>query len=556
MNGAELFARCLVEEGVEYVFALPGEENLDLIEALRGAPIRVVVTRHEQHAAFMAAAYGRLTGKAGVCLATLGPGAMNLVTGIAHAQLGGMPLVAITGQKPVKDNRQGAFQVLDVVGVIRPLVKWNASLGATDRIPRCVRHAFKTAEGERPGACHLELPEDVAEADAGDAAPHRRVVPRRPVPDPAAVEQAAALLGAARNPVAIVSSGANRTRVGRELRAFVEATGIYAVGTQMGKGVLPEDHPQSLFSLGMHRRDWVNAALDTADLIITLGYNIVEYPPSVWNERRDKRILHIDFSPAEPDSFYNPDCELVGDISAALKALTRQADGMRFDNPNMARARAEIASRLFSTPAAAAFPVPPRRLVQDVRGVMGPDDIVSLDNGIYKVWFARMYRACRENTVLLDNALATMGAGLAGAMAAKLVFPERKVLAVCGDGGFMMNSQDLETAVRLEQGIVILLVRDDGYGFIRWKQQDRGLPDFAMGFGNPDFVRYAEAYGATGLRVDKGDGLGPALEAAFERAAATTRPVLVDCPVDYAENRDLSQDRGALAPFLEGRAGT
>jgi acetolactate synthase-1/2/3 large subunit len=555
MNGAELFARCLAEEGVEYVFALPGEENLDLIEALRGAPIRVVVTRHEQHAAFMAAAYGRLTGKAGVCLATLGPGATNLVTGIAHAQLGGMPLVAITGQKPVKDNRQGAFQVLDVVGVIRPLVKWNASLGATDRIPRCVRHAFKTAEGERPGACHLELPEDIAAADAGDAAPHRRVVPRRPVPDAAAVEQAAALLRNARNPVAIVSSGANRTRVGRELRAFVEATGIYAVGTQMGKGVLPEDHPQSLFSLGMHRRDWVNAALDTADLIITLGYNIVEYPPSVWNGRRDKRILHIDFSPAEPDSFYNPDCELVGDISAALKALTRQAEGMRFDNPNMARARAEIANRLFSAPAEASFPVTPRRLVRDVRSVMGPDDIVSLDNGIYKVWFARMYRAHRENTVLLDNALATMGAGLAGAMAAKLVFPERRVLAVCGDGGFMMNSQDLETAVRLEQGIVILLVRDDGYGFIRWKQQDRGLPDFAMGFGNPDFVRYAEAYGAAGLRVDQGDGLGPALESAFERAAASSCPVLIDCPVDYAENRDLSQDRGALAPFLEGRAG-
>jgi acetolactate synthase-1/2/3 large subunit len=554
VNGAELFVRCLVEEEVEYVFALPGEENLDLIEALRVSPVGLVVCRHEQHAAFMAAAYGRLTGRAGVCLATLGPGATNLVTGIAHAQLAGIPLVAVTGQKPLKDNRQGAFQILDVVGVFRPLVKWNTSLASTDRIPRSVRHAFKTAEAERPGACHLELPEDVAAADADDLAPHRRVSVRRPVPDAGAVAQAVALLEASRLPVIIVSSGANRKRVGRELKALVEATGIYAVSTQTGKGVLPEDHPNSLFCLGMNRRDWVHAAIDAADLVITLGYNIVEYPPSVWNGGLDKKILHIDFSPAEPDTFYNPDCEVVGDISAALKALTAACEGLRFDHAGMARAREEIATRLFDTPCDGAYPLKPQRVVWDVREVMGPKDILSLDNGIYKVWFARMYRACRENTVLLDNALATMGAGLAGAMAAKLVHPRRRVMAVCGDGGFMMNSQDLETAVRLRQGIVILLLRDDGYGFIRWKQQDKGLPDFAMGFGNPDFVRYAEAYGAGGLRVEKGDALKDTLEAAFARAEREGVPVLVDCPVDYAENRALSQDHALVAPLLHGGA--
>jgi acetolactate synthase-1/2/3 large subunit len=552
MNGAELFARCLVEEEVAFVFALPGEENLDLIEALRATPIRLIVTRHEQHAAFMAAAYGRLTGKAGVCLATLGPGALNLVTGLAQAQLGGMPVVAITGQKPVKDNRQGAFQLVDVVGTLRPLTKWNTSLGSADRIPRGVRHAFKTAESERPGAVHLELPEDVATEPVGDLAPLRRVVARRPVPDAAAVEQAVEILRAARNPIAIVCSGANRKRVGRELKALVEATGIYAVSTQMGKGVLPEDHPNSLFCLGMNRRDYVHAAIDAADLIITLGYSIVEYPPSVWNGRRDKKILHVDFLPAEPDAFYNPDCELVGDISAALRALTLQAAGLKFPTANLGRVRAELANRLFSDTCDPGFPVKPQRAVHDVRAVMGPEDIVSLDNGIYKIWFARMYRAYQDNTVLLDNALATMGAGLAGAMAARLVFPGRRVLAVCGDGGFLMNSQDLETAVRLGQDIVILILRDDAYGFIRWKQHDKGLPDFAMGFGNPDFVRYAEAYGAGGMRVEKGDRLDQVLEVAFARAAETARPVLVDCPIDYAENRHLSQDHTVLTPFLEG----
>ena len=538
MKASDLFVRCLEEEQVEYVFGVPGEENLDLLESLRTSKIQMVVTRHEQHAAFMAATYGRLTGKAGVVLSTLGPGATNLVTGIAYAQLGGMPLVAITGQKAVKGNWQGNFQLVDVVGAFRPLTKWNTSIIAADTIPRAIRHAFKTAEDERPGAVHLELPEDVASEEIEGLEPHRRIALRRPAPDPKAVEQAAALLGEAERPLVIVSAGANRKRVGPKLREFLESTGIHAVSTQMGKGVLSEDHPQSLFGLGIHKKDYVHAAIEAADLIITVGYNIVEYPPSVWNGKRDKRILHIDFSPAEPDAFYNPDLEVVGDIGHTLWALTEATKGQRFDDERLVAFRQEVSKRLHEAECEWCFPPRPPRVVYDVRSVMGSEDIISLDNGIYKLWFARMYRTLADNTILLDNALATMGAGLAAAMAAKMVTPERRVLAVVGDGGFLMNSQDLETAVRLKLDLVILLLRDDGYGFIRWKQSDAGLPDYAMTFGNPDFVKYAEAYGATGMRVDEWSRLTDVLNDAFARGGV----VLVDCPIDYSVNTELSKD--------------
>jgi acetolactate synthase-1/2/3 large subunit len=538
MKASDLFVRCLENEGVEYIFGVPGEENLDLLESLRPSSIRLIVTRHEQHAAFMAAAYGRLTGKAGVCLSTLGPGATNLVTGLAQAKLGGMPLVAITGQKGVRDNWQGTFQLVDVVGTFRPLTKWNTSIAAARTIPRFVRHAFKLAEEERPGPVHLELPEDVAGEDLPETAPHRRVRLRRPVPDGKGVREAADLVRGARRPLLIVCSGANRKRVGKQLRHLVERSGIYAVSTQMGKGVLPEDHPQSLFGLGIHKRDYVHCAIESADLIITVGYNIVEYPPAVWNERKEKKILHVDFLPAEPDEFYNPDCELTGDISYSLWALAEALAGARFDAAPMARLRAAIHDKLFGHVPDTCFPHKPQHIVQDVRAAMGREDIVSLDNGIYKLWFARMYKTYADNTLLLDNALATMGAGLAAAMAAKLVHPERRALAVVGDGGFMMNSQDLETAVRLKLDLVILLLRDDGYGFIEWKQRGMGFAEFGMRFGNPDFVKYAEAYGAKGLRATADEGLGELLRRAF----ALGGPVLIDCPVDYSENARLSQD--------------
>jgi acetolactate synthase-1/2/3 large subunit len=536
MKASDLFVRCLEEEGVEYIFGVPGEENLDLLESLRTSDIRLIVTRHEQHAAFMAATYGRLTGRAGVCLSTLGPGATNLVTGIAHAQLGGMPLVAITGQKAVKDNRQGTFQLVDVVATLRPLTKWNESVVSGRTIPRLIRHAFKLAEVERPGAVHLELPEDVASEEVPRCEPQRRVALRRPVPDDKAIERAIEMIRGSRSPILLVSAGANRKRIGKQLRKFVEATRIHAVSTQMGKGVLPDDHPQSLFSLGIHKKDYVHAAIEAADLVITVGYNIVEYPPAVWNENLDKRILHVDFRQAEPDEYYSPDLEVIGDVSYALWAIHSRIGAVEFLDHRFDRLRRFIDDRLHHQPCPKQFPLKPQCIVSEVRRFLDRDDILCLDNGIYKLWFARMYETYAENTLLLDNALATMGAGLASAMAAELVYPERKIMAVCGDGGFMMNSQDLETAVRLRQNLIVLLLRDDAYGFIRWKQQEMGLEDFGMDFGNPDFVRYAEAYGARGLRVEEGDRLGTKLR----EAAALGGVVLVDCPIDYSENQELS----------------
>lgn len=539
MKASDLFVQCLVQEGVEYVFGVPGEENLDLVESLRESGIQLIVTRHEQHAAFMAATYGRLTGRAGVCLSTLGPGATNLVTGVAYAQLCGMPLVAITGQKGVRENWQGNFQLVDVVGIFRPLTKWNTSIAAGRLIPRCVRHAFHLAENERPGAVHLELPEDVASEILPEGPrPHPHVHARRPVAGDKAIAQACELIKSARNPIVILSAGANRKRIGKQLKTFLETTDMYAVSCQMGKGVLSDAHPRSLFSLGIHKKDYVHAAIASADLIITVGYNIVEYPPSVWNEQRAKRILHIDFIPAEPDEYYNPDLEVIGDISHTLWAIHSSLGPTEFANQHMPALREAIEAKLSAEAEAEGFPIKPQRVVHDVRAVLGDRDIVCLDNGIYKLWFARMYKTYADNTLLLDNALATMGAGFASAMAAKLVYPERQVLAVVGDGGFLMNSQDLETAVRLQQDVVVLVLKDDAYGFIRWKQQGMGFPDFGMTYGNPDFVKYAEAYGACGLRVGPEDALADVLREAF----AQSGPVLVECPIDYSENQRLSAD--------------
>lgn len=547
MKASDLFVACLEEEGVERVFGVPGEENLDLIESLRTSSIELVVTRHEQHAAFMAASCGRLTGRAGVCLATLGPGATNLVTGVAYANLCGMPLVAVTGQKPLRGNVEGRFQQVDVVGIFRPLTKWATSIAGGRAIPTSVRHAFKTAESERPGAVHLELPEDVAGEDVGELRPHPRVRLRRPVPDDKAVRLAAELVREARRPLLLVASGGNRKRIGKQLTQFVEKTGIYCVSTQMGKGVLPDDHPRSLFSLGIHKQDYVHRAIEAADLLVTVGYTIVEYPPSVWNERRDKRVLHVDFSPAEPDEYYSPTLELTGDVSYSLWALHERLGTQRRQDPDLEKLRTFIRERLHAD-AAQGWPVGPRALAREVRRVLGRKDVVSLDNGIFKIWFSRCYETYAENTLLVDNALATMGAGLAQGMTAKLLHPERRVIAVCGDGGYLMNAQDLETAVRLRLALVILLVRDDAYGFIRWKQRSLGFPDFGMGFGNPDFAAHAESFGALGLRHEKGERLADVLERAFARAEAERLPALVECRVDYTENEELSRDLLAEVP--------
>ncbi len=534
MKASDLFVKCLEQEGVEYVFAVPGEENLDLLESLRTSSIQVVTARHEQAAAFMAATYGRLTGKVGVCLATLGPGATNLVTGIAHAQLCGIPLLAITGQKGIRENWQADFQVIDVVRMMEPITKRSVQLQGPKRIPKEVRESFKVATTERQGACHLELPEDVANEDVPEM--YRPMIPgvvRRPDAGPKAVRLAAEKIRAARHPIIIVSSRAQRTRVRQRLREFCDATNLYAIHTQLGKGVLGDDHPNSLYAFGIHKRDYVNCGVDRADLIITVGYSVTEHPPSLWNQDLNRDILHIDFNPAKTEIYYNPRVELVGDISTSLKLLREALAGYRYEDPWLVQTQASLQKRLFQEGADdRAFPLRPRRIVADCRRVLGHDDIICMDNGIYKLWFSRHYPTYNIGTFLLDNTLATMGAGLPSALAAKLVSPHKRVLAVCGDGGFLMNSQELETAVRLRIPVVVLILNDNAYGFIKWKQQTHGFGDFALDLGNPDFVKYAEAYGAVGMRVEAAHQLAPILQEAF----GLVRPVLIECPIDYSEN--------------------
>ncbi len=545
MKASDLFVKCLEAEGVEYVFALPGEENLHLLESLRTSKIRVIVNRHEQCSAFMAATYGRLTGKAGVCLATLGPGATNLVTGVAHAQLGGMPLVAITGQKGIRENWQANFQVLEVVHMLEPITKRTIQVRSPQSIPKEVRESFKVATTERMGACHIELPEDVAAEHVEDVyGPQVVTQTRRPSPDAKAVKVAAEMIKTAEDPVIIVSSRAQRRGVRESLRELCSETNLYAIHTQLGKGVLGDDHRNSLYAFGIHKHDYVNCVVDRADLIITVGYSTVEYPPSVWNGDLDKKVLHIDFNPAFHDIYYFPSCELVGDIGTSLKMLAQELDSYRYNGSYCKRVKGELDEMLFVKGSEdGSFPPRPRRIVADCRKVLGPEDILCLDNGIYKLWFSRHYKTYDIGTFLVDNTLASMGAGLPSAMAAKLVHPGRRVLAVCGDGGFMMNSQELETAVRLGLNLVVLILNDNAYGFIKWKQSTYGYPSFGLDFGNPDFVKYAQSYGAKGVRVEATDDLLPTLEKAF----AQDGPIIVECPVDYSENsKTWGQDLDAI----------
>ncbi|MFY1111573.1 MAG: acetolactate synthase large subunit [Methanosarcinaceae archaeon] len=529
MKASDLFVAQLEEEGVEYIFGLPGEENLDFLESLRKSKIKIIITRHEQAAAFMAAAYGRLTGKVGVCFSTLGPGATNLVTGVAQAQLIGAPFISISGQKALFDNWQARFQLVDVVRMMEPLCKKAVSIADPGTIPTVIRNAFKHAEAERPGAVHIELPEDVAEKET-DAVVQRKAKIEIPYPEPAAIEKAATMICEAKKPLIIVSSGANRTSITDELEDFARKTGIYLVHTQMGKGVVPDDCPCSLFATGIHAHDYVNCGIDEADLIITVGYDIVEYPPYLWNRMLDKKIINIDFVESLPDRYFNPDLEVIGDIAASIREIAARIPGKR-EFPIFAATRAFIEGKI-NAYEGKSYPPLPHSVVQSVREVLGRKDIISLDNGIYKLWFSRLYKTYAPNTVLLDNALATMGAGLPAGIAAKMVNPDKRVLAICGDGGFMMNCQELETAIRYKIPVVVLVLNDNAFGFIKWKQKKMHFEDFALDYGNPDFARFAESFGATGFWVEEGDDLAEVLEKAF----SLNKVVVVECPIDYSVN--------------------
>ncbi len=531
-KGSDLLVAALEHEGVDRIFGVPGEENLDFLESLRNSRIELVLTRHEQAAAFMAATHGRLTGRPGVCLATLGPGALNFSTGAAYAHLGAWPLILITGQKAVMSAKQARFQIVDIVASMKPLTKMTRQIVNPAAIPATVRDAFRVAMEERPGPVHLELPEDIAGEEVEDVP----VVPvhplERPVAPAAALDRAAAAILAAKRPLVMIGAAGSRPWLADTLSAFVARTRLPFFNTQMGKGAVTGGSNLYMGTTALSEGDYVHEAVARADLIIAIGHDTVEKPPFLMKSGGGPKVIHVSFQSATVEQVYQPDIEVLGDIGASVAALADRLEGRLTEDAGMMELRQKILARLNDRAEEDRFPVTPQRLVHDVREAMPEDGIVCLDNGMYKIWFARNYRTHVANTLLLDNALATMGAGLPSAMMAALLYPQRRVLAVCGDGGFMMNSQEMETAVRLGLNLVVLVLNDSAYGMIRWKQAVDGFEDFGMRFGNPDFVRYAEAYGAKGTRVAAVEDLVPSIEAAFAGGGVH----LLDVPIDYSEN--------------------
>jgi acetolactate synthase-1/2/3 large subunit len=537
-KASDLFVQCLEAEGVEYIFGVPGEENLDLLDSLsRSAKIKLILTRHEQGAGFMAATYGRHTGKAGVCMATLGPGATNLVTAAAYAQLGGMPMMMITGQKPIKRSKQGRFQILDVVDMMRPITKYTHQLASADNIPARIREAFRLAQEEKPGAVHIEFPEDVADEET-HATPIPKSLARRPTADAKAVRAAVERIEAAKSPLLVIGAGANRAMTSRMLSQFIEKTGIPFVTTQLGKGVVDETNPKFLGCAALSSGDFVHSALRAADVIINVGHDVIEKPP-FFMQTGGADVIHVSFRSAEVDPVYFPQIEVIGDIANAIWQMKEDIlPQAKWDFTKMMRAQKAGADHAAVSVGDRRYPIYPQYLVDQIRKAMPADGIICLDNGVYKIWFARNYIARAANTVLLDNALATMGAGLPSAMASSMVYPDRKVLAICGDGGFMMNSQELETAVRLKLNITVMILNDNSYGMIRWKQANMGFKDWGLTYGNPDFVKYAESYGAHGHRVMDAESLPALLESCLNSPGVH----VIETPIDYSDN-DLILNR-------------
>lgn len=545
MIAAELFVRCLEAEDVEYIFGLPGEENAHFMMALaESESIRFVLTRHEQGAAFMADAYGKLTGKPGVCLGTLGPGATNLITGVADGNMDCSPMVVITGQADVQRQHKESHQAMDVVGMFRPVTKWATPVLHPDVIPEVVAKAFKLARMEKPGACHIELAEDIAEAEA-NGAPTPSSAPRRPVPDDSTLDRIAKMIGQAQRPVILAGNGCIRRRASAQLRRLTELTGIGAMCTFMGKGSLPRSSEQCLFTIGLQSKDVVACALDASDLVISIGYDLVEYPPKLWNKAADRRILHIDVEPAEVDRHYRPVIEAVGDIASALAGLCDRFEGQ----PRREfRQQAAVREEMMADFAAHAFdsgegPIRPQKVLWDVREALGPKDILLSDVGAHKMWIARYYQCDEPNTCLIPNGFCSMGFAVPAAIATKLVHPDRRVLAICGDGGFLMNVQELETARRLGTNPVFMVWEDGQYGLIAWKQENQFGKHTDLSFDNPDFTALAEAFGCRGIRVDHPNDLAEALDRAF----ASEIPVVLSLPIDYRENALLTKRLGDIA---------
>ncbi|MHC2256562.1 acetolactate synthase large subunit [Bradyrhizobium embrapense] len=537
VKGSDLLVAALENEGVERVFGVPGEENLDVVESLRRSSIKLIVTRHEQAAAFMAATYGRLTGKPGVCMTTLGPGALNLTTGAAYALLGAMPMVMLTGQKGILSSRQAKFQIVDIVNTFRPLTKLSLQIVSGATIPTLVRDAFRIATQERPGPVLLELPEDIA----GEETAPVEMIPPHPIEIPiahaAALDRAAEMILKAQRPLIMLGAAASRPRSTAGIGDFVRRTKIPFFTTQMGKGTVSGGTNQYMGTAALSERDYVHEAIDRADLIIAIGHDTIEKPPFIMGPK-GPQVIHVSYTPANVEQVYFPQCEVIGDVGPSLELLADRVAGKLPHASALLSLREGILAKITDRATEGRWPPTPQRIVHDVRQVIPEDGIVALDNGMYKIWFARNYRTLLANSLLLDNALATMGAGLPSAMMAAMLFPNNRVLAVCGDGGFMMNSQEMETAVRLKLNLVILILEDSAYGMIRWKQAVDHFPDFGLTFGNPDFVKYAESYGAKGSRIESTEAIVPTLERAFAGGGVH----LVVVPIDYSENKRVLVD--------------
>ncbi|MHC4093829.1 MAG: acetolactate synthase large subunit [Planctomycetota bacterium] len=540
MTAAELLVRCLEAESTPFVFGVPGEENLDVMDALLDSKLRFVATRHEQGAAFMCNLQGRLTGRASVCLATLGPGATNLVTGVADANMDHAPVVALTGQAGIDRLHKESHQAMDLVALFRPITKYNAQITRGEIVPEVVRKAFKIAQTEKFGAAHIDFPEDVAGADAvGEPLPVQQ--PRDSEPSVSQLDRAAPIINGARFPVILAGNGVIRAGAAEALRRFVARTGIPCAHTFMAKGVLPYTDERSLLAVGLQARDVVNCGFDRADVVLCVGYDLVEYHPDKWNPQGDKKIIHIDRSPAEVDAHYSVAVGLEAGIAQTLDELAARVSP-REDLSAVTTLRRAILDELAESADDDTFPLKPQRILHDVRQVMGPTDILISDVGAHKLWIARMFPAVEPNTCIISNGFASMGIALPGAIGAKLLYPDRRILAVCGDGGFLMNCQELETAVRAGTAFVVLIFRDDGYGVIRWKQEVKfGRPSH-VDFGNPDFAALARSFGCEGVRIESAGELQPALEQAF----GANRTTVIECAVDYGENLKLTEKLGKL----------
>ncbi len=550
MKASDFFIRCLEAEGIKYIFGVPGEENADVMMSLLDSKIKFITTRHEQGAAFMADVYGRLTGDIAACLGTLGPGATNLVTGVANGNMDRSPMLVITGQGALNRLHKESHQAMDVVRMFEPITKWNAQVKTADTISEIVRKASKLARSEKPGATHIELPEDVAKSELPDnSQPLTRIEPHRAAPDPAVITKAIELIKKAKLPFIISGNGAVRKRASAALRQFQSVAGIYGANTFMGKGAMGEHNQYNLSTVGLQSRDHVSCAIERADLIIAVGYDLVEYHPRLWNQGNQKTIIHIDFEPAEVDSFYNPAVEVNCDIADSLKHLIqvfekdkiKKRPAEKYFDKLREQVLADIAELKDDT----GFPVKPQKILWDVRQAMGRGDIIISDVGAHKMWIARYFRCRDPNTMLIPNGFCSMGMAVPGVIAARLVHPDAKkvkVLGICGDGGFLMNVQELETAVRLKVPVVIMIWTDSKYGLIEWKQQAQFGKTSHVDFGNPDFVKLAESFGALGLRVKKTDDLPKVLKKAFTYDG----PVVIDCPVDYRENMKLTKKLGEI----------